>query len=106
MIFRCRFSSKKIVAGFARNCERVASAIASDADRRHCRHHYPLGIGLALTLPLLSLRMTEAGCSAGFIGVNSAVGGLTSIVSAPLVPGFARLVGTRRLLPCSWGHAS
>jgi len=57
-----------------------------------------VGLGLTLTIPLLSLKMTEAGYSAGFIGLNTAVGGLTSIFCAPLVPLVARRIGMRRLL--------
>ncbi len=57
-----------------------------------------VGIGLTLTIPLLSLKMTAAGYSAGIIGLNSAVGGLTSIFCSPLVPMAARRIGMRRLL--------
>jgi cyanate permease len=60
-----------------------------------------VGIGLTLTIPLLSLKMSAAGYSAGFIGLNSAVGGLTSGFCAPLVPVAARRIGMRRLLLCA-----
>jgi MFS family permease len=57
-----------------------------------------VGIGMTLAIPLLSLRMVDAGYTAGVIGINSAVAGLTSIVCAPVVPLWARRFGTRRLL--------
>jgi MFS family permease len=57
-----------------------------------------VGIGMTLAIPLLSLRMAESGYSAGTIGLNSAVSGLTSILCAPLVPLWARRFGTKHLL--------
>lgn len=57
-----------------------------------------VGIGLSLTVALLSVRLEEAGFSAGAIGLNPAAGGLATLAWAPFVPVFARRTGTRRLL--------
>lgn len=56
------------------------------------------GTGLSLTLPLLSLRMEDAGHSARFIGLNTAVGGLATVLGAGFVPALARRVGSSQLL--------
>ena len=56
------------------------------------------GLGLALSLPLISLRMEAAGFSSFAIGMNAAMAGLSSLVSAPFVPGAAHRVGTRTML--------
>ncbi len=56
-----------------------------------------VGIGMTLAIPLLSLRMVDAGYTAGVIGINSAMAGLTSIVRAPMMPLWARRFGTKRL---------
>lgn len=57
-----------------------------------------VGTGLSLTLPLLSLRMEAGGMSGGFIGFNTAVGGLATVLGAPFVPGLARRFGVRPVL--------
>jgi MFS family permease len=56
------------------------------------------GLGLALSLPLISLRMEAAGFSSLAIGMNAAVAGLSSLVSAPFVPSAAEKVGTKTML--------
>jgi MFS family permease len=56
------------------------------------------GTGLSLTLPLLSLRMEQAGHSAHFIGINTAVGGIATVLGAGFVPGIARRIGASPLL--------
>jgi MFS family permease len=56
------------------------------------------GTGLSLTLPLLSLRMEDAGHSARFIGINTAVGGLATVLGAGFVPALARRIGSSALL--------
>lgn len=56
------------------------------------------GTGLSLTLPLLSLRMEDAGHSARFIGLNTAVGGLATVLGAGFVPALARRIGSSELL--------
>ena len=55
-----------------------------------------VGIGMTLAIPLLSLRMVDAGYTAGLIGINSAGAGLTSIVCAPVVPLWATRFGEKR----------
>jgi MFS family permease len=67
----------------------IAAAIASIAIA---------GLGLALSLPLISLRMEAAGFSSFAIGMNAAMAGLSSLVSAPFVPSVAHRVGTRTML--------
>lgn len=57
-----------------------------------------VGVGLSLTVALLSVRLEKAGFSARAIGFNPAAGGLATLAWAPFVPVFARHVGTRRLL--------
>lgn len=57
-----------------------------------------VGVALSLSLPLLSMRMEQAGLSGGYIGLNSAAGGLATVVAAPYVPRLAHWLGVRRLL--------
>ncbi len=57
-----------------------------------------VGIGLSLSIPLLSLRMAEAGFSARDIGLNTALGAIATLVFAPFVPRTARHFGVRRLM--------
>ncbi len=57
-----------------------------------------VGVGLSLTIALLSVRLEEAGYSARAIGLNPAAGGLATLAWAPFVPVLARWIGTRRLL--------
>ena len=57
-----------------------------------------VGIGLSLTIPLLSMRLEQAQVPAWFNGVNTAVAGLATLVGAPFVPRVAQRVGVWRLL--------
>ena len=57
-----------------------------------------VGIGLSLSIPLLSLRMEMAGFSARSIGFNTALGAIATLAFAPLVPGAARKLGVRPLM--------
>ncbi len=57
-----------------------------------------VGMGLSLTLPLLSLRMEAGGMTGGFIGLNTAFGGLATVLGAPFVPRLARMFGVRPIL--------
>ncbi|MBX9931479.1 MAG: MFS transporter [Methylobacterium sp.] len=57
-----------------------------------------VGIGLSLSIPLLSLEMSRMGASSTLIGINTAVAGLASIVTVPFVPALAARVGVVRLL--------
>ena len=60
-----------------------------------------MGIGLSLSIPLLSLRMEAAGYSAKAIGLQTAMGAIATFVGAPFVPALARRLGVRRLLVVS-----
>jgi len=60
-----------------------------------------VGIGLSLTVALLSVRLEQEGYSARAIGLNPAAGGLATLAGAPLVPMLARKVGVQRLLLAS-----
>jgi MFS family permease len=57
-----------------------------------------VGVGLSLTVALLSVRLEQAGYSAHAIGLNPAAGGLATLAWAPFVPLFAQYIGTRRIL--------
>src|SRR5918911_5106846 len=58
-----------------------------------------VGIGLSLSMPLLSLEMERMGVSGTLIGVNTAVAGIASICVVPFVPRLAIRVG---VLPLLW----
>ncbi|ESR23594.1 MFS transporter [Lutibaculum baratangense] len=57
-----------------------------------------VGFGLSLSGPLLSLLLESRGISSTMIGVNTAVAGFASLVTAPLVPRLVRRLGTKRLI--------
>jgi MFS family permease len=57
-----------------------------------------VGVGLSLTVALLSVRLEQAGYSAHAIGLNPAAGGVATLLWAPFVPLVARVMGTRRVL--------
>jgi len=57
-----------------------------------------VGIGLSLLMSLIALRLSAQGYSARAIGLQSAVAGLATLVSAPLAPLLARAFGLRRVL--------
>lgn len=57
-----------------------------------------VGIGLSLSIPLLSFELDAKGASRTVIGFNTAMGGLASILCAPYISGWARRFGMRRLL--------
>ncbi|GJE16869.1 MFS transporter [Methylobacterium marchantiae] len=57
-----------------------------------------VGIGLSLSIPLLSLEMERMGVSSTLIGINTAVAGFASIVTVPFVPRLAARIGVVRLL--------
>lgn len=54
------------------------------------------GMGLSLSIPLMSLRMEEAGYSGQANGVAVAVAGVSTLLFAPLVPSLAARLGVRR----------
>jgi MFS family permease len=60
-----------------------------------------VGCGLSLTIALLAVRLDQAGFSARAIGLNTAAGGVATLLSAPLVPWAARRVGVAALLAAS-----
>lgn len=57
-----------------------------------------VGIGLSLTIPLLSIEMERMGASSTLIGINTAVAGLAAILTVPFVPRLAARLGVVRLL--------
>ncbi len=57
-----------------------------------------VGIGLSLTIPLLSIEMERMGASSTLIGVNTAVAGLAAILTVPFVPRLAARLGVLPLL--------
>ncbi|HEV2605029.1 MAG TPA: MFS transporter [Microvirga sp.] len=62
-----------------------------------------VGVGLSLTIPLLSLEMERMGLSGGWIGANTAVAGVASLVVVPFVPRLASHFGVLPLLWASVG---
>ncbi|MCX7324629.1 MAG: MFS transporter, partial [Hyphomicrobiales bacterium] len=57
-----------------------------------------VGVGLSLTIPLLSLEMERMGVSGTMIGINTAVAGIASIIAVPFVPRVAARIGMGRML--------
>jgi len=57
-----------------------------------------VGIGLSLTIPLLSIELERMGASSTLIGVNTAIAGLASILTVPFVPRLAARLGILPLL--------
>ena len=57
-----------------------------------------VGIGLSLTIPLLSIEMERMGASSTLVGINTAVAGLAAIFTVPFVPRLAARLGVVRLL--------
>lgn len=67
----------------------LASAIASVSI---------VGIGLSLTMTLLSVRLAEQGYGARAIGLNPTAGGIATLAGAAFVPAMARRLGVKPLL--------
>jgi MFS family permease len=59
------------------------------------------GIGLSLSIPLLSLDMERMGISSGLIGMNTAIAGIASLSAIPFVPRLAARYGVGRLIACA-----
>lgn len=57
-----------------------------------------VGIGLSLSIPLLSFALDAKGASRTVIGLNSAMGGVATLVCAPFISGWARRFGVRTML--------
>lgn len=57
-----------------------------------------VGIGLSLSIPLLSFALDAKGASRTLIGLNTAMGGVATILCAPFISGWARTFGVRTVL--------
>ncbi|MBN8941382.1 MAG: MFS transporter [Rhizobiales bacterium] len=57
-----------------------------------------VGLGLSLSIPLLSFALDARGASRTLIGLNAAMGGVATIVFAPFISGWARSFGVRPVL--------
>lgn len=57
-----------------------------------------VGVGISLSIPLLALELEVRGISSTWIGVNTAVAGVATIMTAPFVPMLVRRLGLRALL--------
>ncbi|MFT0861028.1 MFS transporter [Ancylobacter sp. G4_0304] len=57
-----------------------------------------VGFGLTLSIPLLAIELDQRGISSTWIGVNTAFGGIATIVTAPFLPRLVRLLGAGPLL--------
>ena len=57
-----------------------------------------VGLGISLSVPLLSLEMERMGVSGTWIGLNTATAGLASIIVVPFAPRMAARFGVLRLL--------
>ena len=57
-----------------------------------------VGVGLSVTIPLLSLRMKAAGYDASVIGLQTAAGGVATLAISPFVPWLAARLGMQRLM--------
>lgn len=62
-----------------------------------------VGVGLSLSIPLLSIEMARRGASSTLVGTNAALAGLAGIVTVPFVPRLAGRVGVWRLLVLAIG---
>ena len=57
-----------------------------------------IGVAMSMTLPLLSLRLDQAGWSGAMIGLNTSFMALATLSLAPFIPGLAQKFGIRALL--------
>lgn len=57
-----------------------------------------VGVGLSLTMTLLSVRLAEQGYSARAIGLNPTAGGVATLIGAAFVPALARGIGVKPAL--------
>lgn len=57
-----------------------------------------VGVSLSLTLPLLSLMLEARGVSNTWIGINTAVAGVSALIVSPMTTGLVRRFGTTRLI--------
>ena len=61
-----------------------------------------VGMALSLSLPLLSVVLSERGVSSSLVGINTATAGVAAIVILPFVTGLAKRFGTARLIIASF----
>lgn len=59
---------------------------------------FAVGVGMGLSMPLLSLILERNGVSATLNGANTTVGALAMIVVSPFIPAIAARMGTARFL--------
>ncbi|MCC5977410.1 MAG: MFS transporter [Salinarimonas sp.] len=59
-----------------------------------------VGVGLSLSMPLISLEMERMGASGTLIGANTAIAGIAAVMTVPFVPRIAARTG---VLPLLWG---
>lgn len=64
------------------------------------------GLGMGLSLPLLSLTLERNGVSATVNGANAMFGAMAMIVVTPFIPAIAARLGTARFLICSYALAA
>ena len=57
-----------------------------------------VGVAMSMTLPLLSLRLDQAGWSGAMIGLNTSFMALATLSLAPFIPALAKHFGIRALL--------
>ena len=57
-----------------------------------------VGLGLALSIPLLAFELDARGVPSTWIGINTAVGGMATIVLAPFLPDLVRRLGAGPLM--------
>jgi MFS family permease len=57
-----------------------------------------VGLGLSLSIPLLSFALDAKGASRTVIGLNAAMGGVATLVCAPFISGWARTFGVRAVI--------
>jgi MFS family permease len=57
-----------------------------------------VGVGLALSIPLLSLEMERMGASGSEIGLNTAIAGFAAILTLPFAPRLAARIGVGPLI--------
>ena len=57
-----------------------------------------VGLGIGLSIPLLTFEMEAAGITSSWIGANTAIPSLAAILLAPLAPKLAGLIGTSNLI--------
>lgn len=91
MVNRCTMTAAGPLADFSRRDRATGIAIAIASVTL-------VGIGLSLSIPLLAFALESRGASGITIGLNTAMGGLATVVVAPLIPRAAAAFGVRPVL--------